>query len=259
MKFIRKEIVKMPKWNTQQLKAIETKHKNILVSASAGSGKTTVLIARLMDLVMKDHVSIDAICAMTFTEAAANEMKKRLAAELQKAYQAASDEEDKAFISKQLTSIQTAHISTIHSFCLSIIQTYYYMIGLRVERISNVMDNGAMTQFQQQAMEEAFQIQYHKKDSLFTTLTQVFSSRCENDDALRSMIMTLATLASSKSDSEQWLSSLSSSYQNINHIEDLDEDIKDNFFEYLYVESKRYEEQLQKLKALYEVKYPSET
>ncbi|MEG0274520.1 MAG: UvrD-helicase domain-containing protein, partial [Longicatena sp.] len=109
----------MPKWNEQQLKAIHTKHKNILVSASAGSGKTTVLIARLMDLVMHDHVSIDAICAMTFTEAAANEMKKRLASELQTAYQNANEEE-KIFISKQLTSIQTAHISTIHSFCLSI-------------------------------------------------------------------------------------------------------------------------------------------
>ena len=79
----------MPKWNPMQLKAIETKEKNILVSASAGSGKTSVLIARLMDLVMKDHVSIDSILAMTFTEAAANEMKKRLAAELQNALKTA--------------------------------------------------------------------------------------------------------------------------------------------------------------------------
>ena len=120
----------MPKWNAQQKKAIETKQKNILVSASAGSGKTTVLIARLMDLVRKDHISIDEICALTFTEAAANEMKKRLASELQKAYAAAQSMEEKAFITKQLTNLQTAHISTIHSFCLSIIQKYYYIIGL---------------------------------------------------------------------------------------------------------------------------------
>ena len=71
----RKDVRKMPEWNPMQLKAIQTKERNILVSASAGSGKTTVLIARLMDLVMKDHVSIDSILAMTFTEAAANEMK----------------------------------------------------------------------------------------------------------------------------------------------------------------------------------------
>ena len=62
----------MPNWNPQQLKAIQTKDKNIMVSASAGSGKTTVLIARLMDLVVKDRVPIDAILALTFTEAAAS-------------------------------------------------------------------------------------------------------------------------------------------------------------------------------------------
>ena len=100
----------MPKWNAQQKKAIETKQKNILVSASAGSGKTTVLIARLMDLVMKDHISIDEICAMTFTEAAANEMKKRLASELQKAYAAAQSLEEKAFFPNQFPNLKPVHI-----------------------------------------------------------------------------------------------------------------------------------------------------
>ena len=109
----------MPTWNKQQLAAIETKEKNILVSASAGSGKTTVLVARLMDLVLNDHIAIDEILAMTFTEAAANEMKKRLAKELQIAWANSSDEQEKAFLSRQLSSLSNAYISTIHSFCLS--------------------------------------------------------------------------------------------------------------------------------------------
>ena len=62
----------MPQWNEMQLKAIETKQKNVLVSASAGSGKTTVLIERLMRLVMEERVEVEAILAMTFTEAASN-------------------------------------------------------------------------------------------------------------------------------------------------------------------------------------------
>ena len=86
----------MPQWNEMQLKAIETKQKNVLVSASAGSGKTTVLIERLMRLVMEERVEVDAILAMTFTEAAANEMKKRLAAALQSAYDTSTKEEGKA-------------------------------------------------------------------------------------------------------------------------------------------------------------------
>ncbi len=68
----------MPTWNEEQLKAIYTKDKNVLVSASAGAGKTTVLIARLVELVINNRIKIDHILAMTFTEAAANEMKKRL-------------------------------------------------------------------------------------------------------------------------------------------------------------------------------------
>ena len=62
----------MPQWNEQQFKAIHTKNKNILVSASAGAGKTTVLIARLVELVIKERIPITRILAMTFTEAAAN-------------------------------------------------------------------------------------------------------------------------------------------------------------------------------------------
>ena len=66
------------RWSEEQLKAIHTTDHNILVSASAGAGKTTVLVARLMKRMLQDHISIDRIVAMTFTEAAASEMKKRL-------------------------------------------------------------------------------------------------------------------------------------------------------------------------------------
>ena len=114
----------MPKWNEQQRRAIEIRGRNILVSASAGSGKTTVLVGRLMDLVLKDGISVDQILAMTFTEAAANEMKKRLSAALQDAARESEDEAVKARLNRQLTLMQSTQISTIHSFCLSILQVY---------------------------------------------------------------------------------------------------------------------------------------
>lgn len=248
----------MPKWNEQQLKAIHTKEKNILVSASAGSGKTTVLIARLMDLVMVDHVAIESILAMTFTEAAANEMKKRLASELQQAYQNAQNDEEKSYITKQLTSIQTSHISTIHSFCLSIIQEYYYVIGLDAKRISHIMDNGLMVQYHTIALQQAFDQQYKKQDPIFLRLTQMFSARPENDHSLESLIMNLATLSSSKSDADAWLSSLSQAYQDVQRFEDLPAAIYENFFEYLFVEEQRYEETLLKIDELFKLKYHEE-
>lgn len=255
---IGKEVHTMPTWNKQQLAAIETKEKNILVSASAGSGKTTVLVARLMDLVLKDHIAIDEILAMTFTEAAANEMKKRLAKELQIAWTNSSDEQEKAFLSRQLSSLSNAYISTIHSFCLSIIQKYYYMIGLDHERVNSIMDNGAMSLYQGQALKKALQLQYQKQEETFLTLCQMFSSRPEDTQSLHAMIMQLATLASSKPDPDAWLNSLHDAYSDIRHLEDLPQDIYHHFFEYLYVEEQRYEEALHHMDDIYRLKYPKE-
>ena len=71
------------KWNEAQLKAITTRDKNVLVSASAGSGKTTVLIERLMRHILDDQITLSSILAMTYTDAAANQMKTRLENQLQ--------------------------------------------------------------------------------------------------------------------------------------------------------------------------------
>lgn len=248
----------MPQWNEQQLKAIETKGKNILVSASAGSGKTTILVARLMDLVLKDHIQIEEILAMTFTEAAANEMKKRLAKELQTSLATSRNEQERIFLSQQLSSLSNAYISTIHSFCLSIIQKYYYTIGLDHERVNSIMDNGAMTLYQTTALEEAMQIRYELQDPIFLKLCQMFSSRPEDTTALCNMIRQLATLASSKPDPQQWLASLLAAYTNIQRMEDLPDELLRQFFEYLYVEEQRYETALYQMKAIYELKYPAE-
>ncbi len=248
----------MPQWNEMQLKAIETKQKNVLVSASAGSGKTTVLIERLMRLVMEERVEVDAILAMTFTEAAANEMKKRLAAALQSAYDTSTKEEEKAYITRQLTSIQTAHISTIHSFCLSIIQDYYYIIGLDPARISSIMDNGVMEQAKSEALSKAFDIQYEKQDEDFLHTCMMFSSRAENNDALAACIQNLANLSSSKPNPKQWLEDMKEMYHDIHTLDDIPSFMQDIFFDYLHVQMERYHEVLDRLAYLYEYRYSEE-
>ena len=248
----------MTKFNANQLRAIELKHKNIMVSASAGSGKTTVLIERLMRRVVQDRVPIDAILAMTFTEAAANEMKKRLATSLQQALAKSQNEEEQAYISKQLTQIQTAHISTIHSFCLSIIKEYYYMIGLNPQRITNILDGSTMLMYQKQALDFAFEEQYQKQDPIFTNLCMMFSARNENDEALSKLITSLATLASSQPNSNLWLDSLVNPYQNFASIQDLPDAIKEQFFDYLNIQYMRYKECLTQLEQLYFERYPDQ-
>lgn len=193
----------MPKWNPQQEKAIYTMNKNILVSASAGSGKTTVLIARLLHLVKDKRIEIDRILAMTFTEAAANEMKKRLAKELQDALTTAENEEERNYLNKQLANMSKANISTIHGFCLNVIQNYYYAIGLKKEAITNIMDDSTKSILLRKSMEETFS--RYMYDETFITLCQVFSTKADSNTNLQDAITSFFYLATAKSDPKQFL------------------------------------------------------
>ena len=116
------------------------------------------------------------------------------------------------------------------------------------------MDNGAMTLYQQQALDEALLVQYQNQDDIFLTLCQMFSSRPEDMESLSSMIMQLATIASSKPNPDEWLDHLHDAYLDIKHIEDFPQDIYHNFFEYLYVEEQRYEEALHHMDEIYRLK-----
>ncbi|MGI6068495.1 UvrD-helicase domain-containing protein, partial [Absicoccus porci] len=135
-----------------QKKAIDLRGANILVSASAGSGKTSVLVERLCQLVTHDKISINHILAMTFTNDAASEMKERLRQELLK-------QEQTSYIRDQLALLETAQICTIDSFCLSLVQNYYYQIPISL-KMANAIASDAQ---KQQAFDQAFQ---HAKESL---------------------------------------------------------------------------------------------
>ena len=106
----------------EQKQAVEALGKNILVSASAGAGKTGVLVQRLKKRVIQDRVRVSRILAMTFTAAAASEMKKRLAKELHTAFLETTSDEEKAWLSEQLVELEAANITTIDSYCLTIIK-----------------------------------------------------------------------------------------------------------------------------------------
>ena len=140
-------------WNQEQLEAIQTRNTNILVSASAGSGKTGVLVQRLVELVTLDHIEIDEILAMTFSEDAANEMKKRLSGEITSLVSKAN-EQDRLYLQSQLSKLSNAHISTIHSFCYSILKNYYYLLGLSSKRVATLCDEATLKLYQDQVLED---------------------------------------------------------------------------------------------------------
>ncbi len=223
----------MTTWSKEQEQAIYTTGHNILVSASAGSGKTTVLIARLLNLVQKERVNIDRILAMTFTEAAANEMKKRLSEALQKAIQEEQTPfEEKVYLQQQLANMSKAYISTIHGFCLRIIENYYYLIGLDKARTKNILDDATRTLLLKESMDEAF-AQYANHPTMIDLLS-TFSARADNNQILRESLLKLFYLANSKSDPNEFL--MHCKGRNVQTILDYQQEVKEYFFDYLSVQ-----------------------
>ena len=109
-------------WTEEQREVIETRDKNILVSAAAGSGKTAVLTERILTLVTdKEHpVDIDRLVVVTFTRAAAAEMRERILKALQKKAEESGNED--AYLQKQLSYVHNARITTIDSFCMDVVR-----------------------------------------------------------------------------------------------------------------------------------------
>lgn len=104
----------MPKWTDAQIDAIKSRGQNLLVSAAAGSGKTAVLVERIIRLVIEDMVDIDKLLIVTFTNAAAGEMRERILSALMEAAENGGENEE--MIRRQITLLNKSHITTVHSF-----------------------------------------------------------------------------------------------------------------------------------------------
>ena len=116
-------------WTKEQQKVIDLRNKNILVSAAAGSGKTAVLVERIITMITEgdEPTDIDRLLVVTFTNAAAAEMKTRIGNAIEEKLQ---NEPDNLHLQKQIALLPTAHITTIHSFCLNVIRNYFMRIDL---------------------------------------------------------------------------------------------------------------------------------
>lgn len=117
------------KWTEEQQKVIDLRDRNILVSAAAGSGKTAVLVERIISRITdeNDPADVDRLLVVTYTEAAAAEMKERIGAAIEKKLE---EQPGNVNLEQQSTLIHNASIMTIHSFCLSVIRDHFHVIGI---------------------------------------------------------------------------------------------------------------------------------
>src|SRR5450756_463082 len=132
---------------------------NVLVMAGAGTGKTRTLVERCLDCLAREHASLDELLVVTFTEAAAAEMRQRLRRELEKK---AAAEPDADHWSRQLVLFDLAHIGTLHSFCLKLIREHFYELGLDPQLA--ILDDGEGRQRAGETLDEQFREHYEGTD-----------------------------------------------------------------------------------------------
>ncbi len=216
------------KWNKDQEKAIYTTNKDIVVSASAGAGKTSILVERLLVLCTreKNPIDLDRIVAMTFTEAAAAEMKKRLSKSLNKKLEEPNANIDQ--INKQLILLDTAQISTIHSFCLNIIKKYYDVINLNPDMIKNTLDDITVENIKSTAFDKVF-LNY-TKDNDVVSLVNLFSENVYSTDNLKKYVLKIVQAANSVYDTEKWYEKSLNKYKQVKHFNEIDTEITSLYY-----------------------------
>lgn len=172
------------KYTPEQLAAINARGK-IIVSASAGSGKTFVMIQKLCDLLQRGG-DLDGVLAVTFTKKAAAQIKEKLRKTLISRLQSAEGEE-RANIKTQLAKIPSADISTIHSFCARLIRTYFY--ALDTDRsFEIVVDEAKLADMKERAMDNLFDRLYAAGDGDFIYVLDCLR-RKRSDESVRRLIM----------------------------------------------------------------------
>ncbi|WP_330948541.1 helicase-exonuclease AddAB subunit AddA [Virgibacillus sp. MG-45] len=202
----------MVKWTPEQEKAIYTEGSDVLVAAAAGSGKTAVLVERIIQKLLnkQNPVDIDALLVVTFTNAAAQEMRTRVGLALEKAL---AEDPTSIHLKKQLSLLQRASISTLHSFCLDIVRQYAYLLDIDPGfRIANDMEADLM---QQEVLDELFEAWYGGEDvnqaQFFSVVDRFSSDRSDAD--VEDLILKLYTFAMQNPSPEKWLDELGNMYQ----------------------------------------------
>ena len=161
-------------WTKEQEKAINTRDKNILVSAAAGSGKTAVLVDRIRKLVSEEGVPISQFLVVTFTKAAASEMKDKLRNSIKGELANDDISMDKSrYLRKQLVDLETANISTFHAFGLSVIKRFFYKLDM--EPNLGIIEDTETTLMQDQAMEQLLEREFEEFRDDFVEFLDCYS------------------------------------------------------------------------------------
>jgi len=182
-----------------QRKAVDDTGKNILISASAGTGKSFVLVNRLLKRIINRELEIDEVVVMTFTKDAAAELQVKMMKELLKNRDRTADPEMKEYLNRQIAKLPSAAISTIHSFCYDIVKKYGYILDKDPLSLGNVMDDSDAAMLEQQTIDLITNDLIRKPQ-----LVACFCERSETLDPLIRKIKALVKKRNSLPDYQAW-------------------------------------------------------
>lgn len=196
-------------WTDEQKKVIKLHGRNLLVSAAAGSGKTAVLVERIIQMILNPDkpVDIDRLLVVTFTNAAAAEMRERIGTALEKALEA---DPHNLHLQKQVTLIHHAQISTIHSFCLQVIRSHFYEIDL--DPGFRIGDEREIGMLKEDVMDQLLEEAYAEADPDFIAFADSYGST-KSDSGIRRLILSVYEYANSYPWPEEWLDDCLKLYQ----------------------------------------------
>lgn len=196
------------RWTENQLNAINARKGAVLVSAAAGSGKTAVLVERVIDMITdpENPVDADRFLVVTYTRAAAGEMKERIAARLD---QLLSADPYNANLHRQQLLLGRASISTIHSFCSDLVREYFYTLDIPSD--FRIGEEQELTILKNAAMQTVLEQKYSEKDYVFENTVEVFSS-VRDDKILQKIVLMLYEFLRSHPFPKDWIKEKISMY-----------------------------------------------
>ncbi|MEB9898171.1 UvrD-helicase domain-containing protein, partial [Bacillus cereus] len=195
-------------WTEEQWQAIVDGGENILVAAAAGSGKTAVLVERIIRRISDESamLHVDQLLVATFTKAAAAEMRERIRLALERKLEENPDSEH---LRRQLALLNRASITTLHSFCLEVIQRHFQAVQL--DPAFRVANETEIELLRQDVLEELFEERYAGKDPSFARMVDWFSGE-RNDEAAFRLVQRLYDFSRSHPWPEEWLGSMTASF-----------------------------------------------
>ncbi len=195
-------------WTPQQRHCIDDRNRTVLVSAAAGSGKTSVLVERIIQkLIHPDSpTNVDRLLVMTFTNAAAAEMKQRIA---KKITACLAESPDNLHLQRQQLALPRAAFGTVHSFCFDLIRENAYRLNISPQ--FKIAEEQQLLVLKKEAMEQALQLCYEEGDPAFLELVSMLSNG-KNDNRLMSAVESIYTFVQSHPYPDEWLTKMETVY-----------------------------------------------